>query len=566
MRKTMFYIILLVLSLIFAGCEVDEGEVSYTIEAQWSSHDQADTLTTESSTNIATVSTQNQDLSSFPIAEYVQNPSAKEIKPTSIIIKFRGNATTITGLSLRNLPESILGFGEQDVSLPEDTPFTRYLVNSDYEGDLEQILADLNGDSTIEYAEIDVPRYAHTTPNDPYFYQQWNFTNLDMTTTWDITQGDADVIVAVIDTGVRQSLSDLANTNFTTGYDFVNNDSNPDDDYGHGSHVTGTIAQSTDNALGVAGIAPGVTVMPIKVLDSEGGGSVSNVALGIRYAVDHGADIINLSLGGSASTTEEVACQYALDNGVAIFASAGNDTSSTLSYPAAYDGVVSVGAVNDLNNLAWYSNYGEGLDVVAPGGDSTRTLTASSGETYPAMILQQTKYQNEEDFWFLEGTSMAAPHVSALAALLLSQNHNLSVDEITGIIQDSATDLGSTGYDTTYGYGLINPVAALGLANYGIDDTIGSTVLVGSEPVVERWQMKNATGTITATVTYTAKSSLDITFNLSLEDEAGNVVATTNEAVETISSGELTGVMDLSYEVTAATEGSYVLEISVERN
>ncbi len=329
--------------------------------------------------------------------------------------------------------------------------------------------------SLVEYAEPNYIAYAHWAPNDTYYSLQWHFDQINMEQAWNTTRGDPGVVVAVVDTGVAYEnygpyaqAPDLAGTNFVSGWDFVNNDAHPNDDAGHGTHVTGTIAQTTNNNLGVAGVAHKVSIMPVKVL-GPAGGTHQQVADGISFAADNGAHVINLSLGGPASsTTLENAVQYAYNKGVVIVASTGNDNLPILGYPAAYPEVIAVGATRYDKARAPYSNYGTGMELMAPGGD---TSVDQNGDGYADGVLQQTfsgGYTNW-DYWFWQGTSMAAPHVAGLAALLLvvqmaSGVENIGasgVEDIRDLLHSTAEDLGAPGYDTVYGYGLIDAAAAL---------------------------------------------------------------------------------------------------------
>ena len=220
----------------------------------------------------------------------------------------------------------------------------------------------------ILFAEPNYHLYATDTfPNDPNFSNQYGLTAIHAPQGWDTTTGSAAVIIAIIDTGVDLTHPDLAGK-IVAGYDFVNGDAVPDDDNGHGTHVAGIAAASSNNGAGVAGVSWGARIMPIKVLNSGAGGSFANAASGIIWATDHGAQIINLSLGGSSnSSIFQNAIDYAYAHGVTLVAASGNSGNGTILYPARYPNVIAVGATDLNNNLAVFSNYGAELDVVAPG-------------------------------------------------------------------------------------------------------------------------------------------------------------------------------------------------------
>lgn len=342
------------------------------------------------------------------------------------------------------------------------------------------VIAEYQSRDDVVYAEPNYIAYAFATPNDTYYNPyQWNFDNgvnggVHAETAWDTTSGSG-VIVAIVDTGVayenydsgffsRYSVApDLAGTTFVPGYDFVNNDTHPNDDEGHGTHVAGTIAGTTNNSQGVAGLAYGASIMPIKVLASSGSGSYADVADGIRWAADHGAQVINLSLGGPTPASYlEDAVRYAYEHGVTIVAASGNDSAASVSYPAAYDDyVIAVGATRFDETRASYSNRGSSLDLVAPGGDLG---VDQNGDGYGDGILQQTFGSNPRSFsyYFYEGTSMATPHVAAAAALVISNGNATTPDEVRMLLENTADDLGVPGRDDSYGHGLINLAAALG--------------------------------------------------------------------------------------------------------
>ena len=328
----------------------------------------------------------------------------------------------------------------------------------------------------VVYAEPNYYAQAFAAPNDFYYALQWNFAassagGINLEEAWTKTTG-ADVTVAVVDTGIAYEdygsfvqAPDLAATNFISGYDFVNNDDHANDDNSHGTHVAGTIAQSTNNSIGVAGIAYDATLMPVKVLNKKGSGTYTAIANGIRYAANHEADVINLSLGGPyPSTTLESALAYAHSKNVTIVAAAGNDGTGTVSYPAAYDAyVIAVGATRVDKTLAYYSNWGSNLDLVAPGGDVN---VDQNSDGQKDGILQNTfnpttKVVSDFGYYFFQGTSMASPHVAGVAALVIAAGVATSPADVQKVLQTTALDLGAEGRDNTYGHGLIDAGKAL---------------------------------------------------------------------------------------------------------
>ncbi|MBI2607553.1 MAG: S8 family serine peptidase [Candidatus Doudnabacteria bacterium] len=341
-------------------------------------------------------------------------------------------------------------------------------------------LAALNADPDVEFAEPNYTAHAYSLPNDQYFNYQWNMgtAGLNMPEVWNQATG-LGAVVAVIDTGVAYEnyrsfikASDFENTRFVPGYNFVRNFSHANDDNGHGTHVAGTIAQSTNNGTGVAGMAYNAQIMPLKALDSAGSGKYSDIADAIVWAADRGANIINLSLGGPyPSETMRQALEYAKSKGVLIVAATGNDGAKSVGYPAAYDDyVLAVGATRYDKTVTAYSNQGQALDVVAPGGD---TKVDQDGNGYGDGILQQTFTSGPKNmgYFFFQGTSMATPHVAGLAALLVEKGIT-NPDELQNIIQASADNLYTSGWDSASGWGLINPLKALELAVENQAETI----------------------------------------------------------------------------------------------
>jgi thermitase len=315
-----------------------------------------------------------------------------------------------------------------------------------------------------------------TIPNDPGFANQYGLAAIRAPQGWDLATGSSSVVIAIIDSGVDYGHTDLAGK-LTAGHNFVACPNSalpcaflPQDDYGHGTHAAGIAAALTNNNTGVAGVSWGARVMPIKVLDSFGNGSYENVAAGIVWAVDHGAQIINLSLGGiNPSAVLESAVQYAYSNNTLLVASSGNQGSPNVLYPARYPRVVAVGASN-MNNLpASFSNYGPQVDLAAPGENIYSTWVGNS-------------YQ------IRTGTSMSAPYVSGLAAVLFG--YISGADTVRGVMESTALDIGPIGWDDYSGAGLIQMDAALALVvpyaptslPSGQNDGGGAGVVFGSLP------------------------------------------------------------------------------------
>ena len=305
-----------------------------------------------------------------------------------------------------------------------------------------------------EYIEPNYIYHQLEVPNDPEYSKQWNLHTINVEQAWDETKGDG-VTVAVIDTGVTK-VPDLKLTKFVRGYDFVNDRVSANDDNGHGTHVAGTIAQSTNNGYGVAGIAYEAKVMPLKVLAASGGGTIADIAEAIKFAADRDVDVINMSLGGAGeSHLMKEAIDYAYNKDVVIIAAAGNENRNAASYPARYPHVISVAATDAAGEKAPYSNYGAGVDISAPGGSET------------AKIIQNTidPSTGESTFVGFQGTSMAAPHVAGVAALVKASGVS-EPEQVLDVLKRSARRVQEDPLNH-FGAGHLNAAEAVKLALKG---------------------------------------------------------------------------------------------------
>ena len=325
------------------------------------------------------------------------------------------------------------------------------------EGD-SKLLKTLRNSDLKKYTESIEPDYiyhAFIAPNDPDYSKQWNLRGINIERAWEENHGEG-ITVAVIDTGVS-IVPDLQETEFVEGYDFVNDRSNAEDDNGHGTHVAGTIAQSTNNNYGVAGIAYKAKIMPLKVLSGTGGGTVGDIAEAIRFAVDNKADVINMSLGGGGETqVMKDAIEYAYSKGVVIVAAAGNADDNSAAYPARFPHVIGVSAVDASGNKAPYSNFGAGIDIAAPGGSDT------------GKIVQETidpAQGGEPAFLGFQGTSMAAPHVAGVVALIKAAGIK-EPNAVLEVLQQSARKINDDPFNH-FGAGQLDAGNALQLALKG---------------------------------------------------------------------------------------------------
>jgi subtilisin family serine protease len=306
---------------------------------------------------------------------------------------------------------------------------------------------------SLDLVAVEAPSYAKALetpappePSDPDVDKQWAMSSFPFSALWQCGKG-AGITVAVVDSGVQANHPDLSGR-VRPGAAIVNgvvqNGGGATDVNGHGTHVAGIVGAG-ENGVGVVGVAPQVTILPVRVLDAQGVGPNSDIGKGITWAVDHGAKVINVSIGSdtkAASVTTAVS--YAVDHGVAVVAAAGNGglSGNNPRYPAALPEAIAVGALSQSGDIADYSTRGTYLDVVAPGSNIYSTKVVST-------------------WGFNSGTSMASPHVAALIALIIDARGSISPGNMLRRLTSTATDAGPAGFDPAYGWGCINPIAAV---------------------------------------------------------------------------------------------------------
>ncbi|MCK5159372.1 MAG: peptidase S8, partial [Candidatus Heimdallarchaeota archaeon] len=300
----------------------------------------------------------------------------------------------------------------------------------------------------IAYIEPNFNVELDFVPNDEYYASDlWALPLIGMESAWEHELGSHDIIVAVVDTGIDYTHPDLSENYLSLGYDWVNDDNDPMDDHYHGTHCAGTIAAVINNIIGVAGMA-NVSIFAEKAFNAIGSGSHADTSSAIRHAVDMGANIISCSWGGTSySETLLDAIKYAVNNNVLVIAAAGNSNSDSLHYPAAYQEVIAVSATDQNDNKASFSNFGDWVDISAPG----------------VAIMSTVPYETKSTYYMsASGTSMATPHVSGFAALLMSMFPTSSASEIETLIYETSLDLGNPGFDPYYGNGRIDATTIFG--------------------------------------------------------------------------------------------------------
>lgn len=449
---------------------------------------------------------------------------------TQVIVRFKNNFVlsdnnleklTTGVVEIDRLISTYNAIGFQNLNTGNKSGYKAITLKFPSNVDLEKLLNELNKVYVVEYAEPDFIGHSSgvrgISPNDQHYSRQWSLKNdgsfpdfpaiagadIEMEEGWALEQGDSTVIVGIIDSGCKLNHPELQNRiwkNYTEvpgngmdegnnnyiddvqGWDFAYNDNDPTDDYGHGTNVTGIIGANANNSIGYAGVDWNCKLMILKGINSENWGYYSWWSDAIHYAVDNGAKVINMSLGGTdVSSMLQDAVNYALNNNVTIVACMMNTNSNTVFYPAAYPGVIAVGSTNPDDkrshpffwNPASGSNYGPHISVVAPGN-----------------YIYGLDYQSNSQYGFYwGGTSQATPHVCGLTALLLAQNPELTPAQIKTLLQSTAEDQvgdpaeDTPGWDQYYGYGRINAHnALLQLSDVGEKDKKAQNFVVYPNP------------------------------------------------------------------------------------
>ncbi len=415
---------------------------------------------------------------------------ASPVDADEVAVKFKPDTSSTT------INRLISEAGTQLIKKNESAGIYRLRITSGQSTD--SVIDFFHNTGKTVYAEPVYYYRSRFVPNDPKYPRQWNLDNplmdgIRMQAAWDVTRGRPETVIAIVDTGIAYEsyydqthyyywAPDLARTHFVPGYDFVNNDTHPNDDNWHGTMLAGIIAQTTDNGLGTAGICPDCSLMPVKVLDQNGYGNSFAIAEGIIWAADHGADVVNLSFGGpEPSAVVKDACAYATGQGATLICAAGNRGLDRLIFPAAYDEYcIAVGATRFDETRAYYSDYGPSLDVMAPGGDTRIDQNRDRlGDGILAMTFGPQGY-NDWIYLYAIGTSMATAHVSGVAGLIISAGAASTPAEVREVLQETAEDRGPIGFDDEHGWGLVDAYAAV-----SYDKFVSSEVSGSQEPAAE---------------------------------------------------------------------------------
>lgn len=375
----------------------------------------------------------------------------------------------------------------------------------------------------IEFIEEDKVRKSHVIPSDTYYSYQWALPALNMSKAWDITKGSNTVYVAIIDSGVNRNHPDLAGADIRNGWDYILDEFCDWDSVGHGTNVTGIIGAQTNNDKGIAGVNWNVAIIPQRAIWSDGFVYESGEIQAIYDAADMECDVINLSIGGpDYSPAENLAISYAIAKGSIVVASAGNEGTAAYSYPASYNDVISVGSIDSNLKYSYFSQYNDKVDVIAP-GSSIYTTGDWLNEGYGI------------DYVYASGTSFSAPYVSGIAALMSACKPTITAAEFSEILKATSTDLGNPGFDTHYGYGLINAEKMLQMV------TVTQVESVSLNKSSTTLTVENAE-TLTATVYPANATNKNISW------------ASSNTSVATVNNGIITAVGSGSATITVTTQ------------
>ena len=532
-------------------------------------------------------SDQNGRLSSFD--DFIPNQAVFQLDGNKPIAQMQANLNSLKsqGLIMANVAvdkPQLMSFGsagQRDAminSINQQLSSQRTLTsNVDNQKDKQETIwaiKALRQRTDISDAQPNFMRHSRAVPNDTLYNEQWHYPHIRLPEAWDITTGNPNVIVAVIDSGILADHPDFQGK-LVQGYDMISNatnagdgdgvDSNPEDpgDRGlgdgsssfHGTHVAGTVAAATNNNAGVAGVAWQSRIMPMRVLGLEGGTSFDLIqailyAAGLENASGQvptqRVDVINMSLGGGGfSSSEASAITAARDAGVIIVAAAGNSGSANQEYPASYDGVVSVAAINQSNTRTSYSNFGQSIDVTAPGGDLDED---ADGNGTPDGVLSTIGNDRESSttygYRYYQGTSMSSPHVAGVAALMKSVAPNMTPAEFDRVLSEGriSDDLGVEGRDNDFGYGLINAMKAVNTAQELASGTLAplptqlqvspSTIDFGVTQSQQNFNLTNSGGgTLNITSVTEGVDWLSVTNNSSNTNNLGSYTATADRSL-----------------------------------
>ena len=478
--------------------------------------------------------------------------------PGELIIKFKDDVeiNDLSSFDSLNIKHDITliddVFDNSEISRPMSN---YYKLSFSEDKDLSALIKEYENLDFVEFVE---PNYIYTLfkePDDPRFLNgdlwglyQPNGCHINAPAAWDIGTGNSNVVIAVVDTGVDYTHPDISGNYLKDeegnpiGKDFINNDDDPRDDHGHGTHCAGTIGGVGDNTIGVTGVCWKVSIMAVKCLSSSGQGSAETVADSIEWAARNGADVISMSLGSSQpSSVVEDAVNFAYGEGVVLVAAAGNSASSAKHYPAAYDKVIAVAATDKNDKRASFSQYGSWIDVAAPGVDILSTI--------PGNKEYDTK----------SGTSMACPHVAGLAGLLLSKNPNLSNSEVRDILR-STTDT-------------INPDHPIGTGRINAFKALKSISILECSPESHDFGEMHKDETNSTNLQITTSSTETISFSISEQVNWLTVTPNGGSCSETLPADitvDITcenlpyGINEGSIKIDAGEAGSAVFEVSVK--